>query len=213
MQPNEPFPDPNVQDAVPTKEWTSDQMLLWQRTKCNSPLDMAHCKAKQGMDYLETWVVHAKLNEVFGADGWSSRTVEGPNLAYGELGLSIKNFALGSPTFRCGYTCKVELTVRWADGHETTHTGTGFCSGMCYGPYPPNDAPEGVSSKHFMNPESAHDMASKGSESDALKRAACRLGWYFGLALYQKPDGQGRREHTFDSRDQQQRQQRRGAPR
>jgi len=184
-------------------EWTPEQMVLWQRKKCQESLDMAVCEQKgragQQMDYVEHVYVRARLNEIFGPHGWSSETVDGPTEVFGEIGLKQDyQTKRCMPVYRCGWICKVKLIIRWADGRETCHTGTGFCTGTA-NPHVPQDAPEGARAIHFTDRESPIDMACKGAESDAFKRAASNLGWSFGLALYQKPD---KREHVFDSRQQ-----------
>lgn len=42
----------------------------------------------------------------------------------------------------------------------------------------------------------AHETAGKSAETDALKRAAMKLGRHLGLALYEKPDEHGERTHV-----------------
>jgi recombination DNA repair RAD52 pathway protein len=48
----------------------------------------------------------------------------------------------------------------------------------------------------------AHEMAGKSAETDALKRAAVKLGRRLGLALYQKADDEGHREHVAGAEEE-----------
>lgn len=113
------------------------------------------------LSYLETWYVINRLNKVFGNLGWDSETVE--------------MIPVNGPNEKPAYRAKVKITVS-APVYSQDGTLEGFR----------NVVKEGNgwgSDKSTQNP---HEMAVKEAESDALKRAAMKLGISMGLGLYDK---------------------------
>lgn len=113
------------------------------------------------LSYLETYYVIDRLNRIFGSLGWDSETVE--------MALVSEPGALPA------YRAKVRITVS-CPAYEADGSLVGFR----------NVVKEGTgwgSDKSKMNP---HEMAAKEAESDALKRAAMKLGISMGLGLYCK---------------------------
>lgn len=118
-----------------------------------------------------------EANRIFGYGGWEMSTES--LVLVGEW-----------PIFRHGgrdYPDKIGLTVAYrAQVRVTVHTeagprsavGCGFCSAVAY--RQDNELPE------TCDPSQAHDVALKGAESDALKRALRNWGDRFGLSLYDK---------------------------
>ncbi len=121
--------------------------------------------AGRSLDYLASWYVIDRMNKVFGPMGWDCETV------------SMQQ--VGTP--ECArYVAKVRITasVRENDSEgnligytKVIREGTGWGS----------DKP-----RRDGSVESPHEMASKEAESDALKRAAMKLGISMGLGLYDK---------------------------
>lgn len=130
----------------------------------NIPRDAVSSRSAGGgkaLSYLETWYVIDRLNKVFGNLGWDAETVD--------------MVLVSEPGQPAAYRSKVRITVaceaRNEDGslagfRTVIREGTGWGS-----------------DKSKLNP---HEMASKEAESDALKRAAMKLGISMGLGLYDK---------------------------
>lgn len=115
----------------------------------------------KSLSYLETWYVIDRLNKVFGNMGWESETTE----------MLLVSGSDALPAYRA----KVRITVSTPE-HDASGTIVGFR----------NVVKEGTgwgSDKSKLNP---HEMACKEAESDALKRAAMKLGISMGLGLYDK---------------------------
>lgn len=135
--------------------------------KLGAPLDAARVKSRQAggnrpaLSYLATHDVIRVANEVFGFGGWGHEVVELRQIPATEV---TKD---GKPGLCVGYVCTVRLTV---EGCVPT-------SGIGYG-----DATEYQNSAAVT----AHELAAKEAESDALKRALKNYGDQFGLALYDK---------------------------
>lgn len=116
------------------------------------------------LSYLASWYVIDRLNKVFGNLGWDSETVdmklitENPARYVSKVRITVSVPALSSDGELIGYT-------------KVTKEGTGWGS----------DKPRKDGSV-----ESPHEMAVKEAESDALKRAAMKLGISMGLGLYDK---------------------------
>lgn len=115
----------------------------------------------KSLSYLETWYVIDRLNKIFGPLGWDCETTEMVLVSYGE----------SLPTYRAKVRITVSALVTNADGsiegfRNVVREGTGWGS-----------------DKSKLNP---HEMACKEAESDALKRAAMKLGISMGLGLYDK---------------------------
>jgi hypothetical protein len=112
--------------------------------------------------YIEGWHAIAEANRIFGFDGWDRETVEQRCIA----ARGIRGSVLAI------YSAKVRLTVR-ADGVSIIREGSGTGEGRA------SQAGE------------AHEVALKGAETDATKRALATFGKPFGLALY--ANGRSRR--------------------
>lgn len=118
----------------------------------------------RSLSYLETWYVIDRLNRVFGNLGWDSETVE----------LRLVN---NEPA---RYVAKVRLTVS-APVFDANGSLEGFRNVIKEGTGWGSDKPRKDGSI-----DSPHEMAVKEAESDALKRAAMKLGISMGLGLYDK---------------------------
>jgi DNA recombination protein Rad52 len=136
-----------------------------------APLDAARVKQRDSgrgasLSYLETHDVIRTANDIFGFGQWGHQVRELRQV--GEATVHNRDQKAG---MHVGYVCIVELTV------------AGFVpvSGVGYG-----DAVEYRESA----PVTAHELAVKEAESDALKRALKNYGDQFGLALYDKAAGQ-----------------------
>jgi hypothetical protein len=124
-------------------------------------LDGKHVKTRNanGMDlhYVEGWHVIAEANRIFGYDAWDRRTLASRCVWSGQSGAS----------YSAAYTAKVRVSVRAGDitiVREGSGTGEGRAS----------------------TPGQAHELALKGAETDATKRALATFGNPFGLALYDR---------------------------
>ena len=124
-------------------------------------LNHRYVKAREqngaALAYVEGWHVIAEANRIFGFDSWDRQTVA-PDCVWSEIqrGQTV-----------CFYSTKVRITVR-AGGTVTIREGIG--TGLGRSPFP----------------EIAHEIALKGAETDATKRALSTFGNPFGLALYDR---------------------------
>jgi DNA recombination protein Rad52 len=109
----------------------------------------------QEISYVEGWYALASANRLFGFEGWDRETVESRCVFSRE--------ARG--TFHAVYVTKVRVTVR-AEGQLIVREGSGSGEGKS------------------ASPAESHDIALKGAETDATKRALVTFGKAFGLALY-----------------------------
>jgi DNA recombination protein Rad52 len=109
------------------------------------------------LSYVEGWHVIAEANRIFGFDAWDRRTVSTACVWSGQSG----------QIYAAAYTAKVRVSVR---AGETIIVREGSGSG------------EGRAS----TPGQAHELALKGAETDATKRALATFGNSFGLALYDR---------------------------
>jgi hypothetical protein len=109
----------------------------------------------QDISYVEGWYALASANRLFGFEGWDRETVESRCVFSRE--------ARGM--FHAVYVTKVRVTVR-AEGQSIVREGSGSGEGKS------------------ASPAEAHDIALKGAETDATKRALVTFGKAFGLALY-----------------------------
>ena len=110
--------------------------------------------------YVEGWHVIAEANRIFGYDAWDRRTLS-TNCVFSS--------AIGQNHF-AAYIAKVRVTVRAGDTkilREGSGTGEAKAS----------------------SPGQAHELALKGAETDATKRALATFGNPFGLALYDREQG------------------------
>jgi len=116
---------------------------------------------RPALSYLETHDVIRAANEIFGFGGWGHEIVELRQIPATQVNRD------GKTGICVGYVCTVRLTV----------AGCVPTSGIGYG-----DATEYQASAAVT----AHELAAKEAESDALKRALKNYGDQFGLALYDK---------------------------
>src|SRR5207342_659382 len=124
-------------------------------------LDGKHVKTRKAdgtdLHYVEGWHAIAEANRIFGFDAWDRRTVSTACVWSGQSG----------QVHAASYTAKVRVSVRAGDitvVREGSGTGEGRAS----------------------TPGQAHELALKGAETDATKRALATFGNPFGLALYDR---------------------------
>jgi DNA recombination protein Rad52 len=124
-------------------------------------LEVKHVKTRKAngadLHYVEGWHVIAEANRIFGYDAWDRRTT-GTNCVW--TGASGAHYA-------AAYIAKVRVSVRAGD---ITIVREGSGSGEAKAP----------------TPGQAHELALKGAETDATKRALATFGNPFGLALYDR---------------------------
>ena len=109
------------------------------------------------LSYVEGWHAIAEANRIFGFDAWDRRTVFTACVWSGQSG----------QVYAAAYTAKVRVSVRAGDiviVREGSGSGEGRAS----------------------TPGQAHELALKGAETDATKRALATFGNPFGLALYDR---------------------------
>ena len=109
------------------------------------------------LSYVEGWHVIDEANRIFGFDAWDRRTVSTTCVCSGQSG----------QVYAAAYTAKVRICVRAGDTmivREGSGTGEGRAA----------------------SPGQAHELALKGAETDATKRALATFGNSFGLALYDR---------------------------
>lgn len=141
------------------------------REALEQDLDPQRVRSKPGrgnLSYLATHDVIRTANRIFGFGRWGYEVVDLTLL--GSTPKSGKDNAKG---VYVGYRCTVRLTV----------AGCVPVSGVGYG--------DGVEYQE-QSPITAHELAVKEAESDALKRAFRNFGDQFGLILYAKEDEQRR---------------------
>src|SRR6478609_2365338 len=124
-------------------------------------LEPKHVKTRKAngadLNYVQGWHVIAEANRIFGYDAWDRRTLDSHCVWSG-----VSGSAHGA-----AYTTRVRVSVRAGDiiiVREGSGTGEG-------------KAP---------TPGQAHELALKGAETDATKRALATFGNPFGLALYDR---------------------------
>jgi Rad52/22 family double-strand break repair protein len=124
-------------------------------------LDGKHVKTRSALGadlhYVEGWHVIAEANRIFGYDAWDRRTLASHCVWSGQSGAN----------YTAAYTAKVRVSVRAGD-ITIVREGSGTGEGK---------AP---------TPGQAHELALKGAETDATKRALATFGNPFGLALYDR---------------------------
>ena len=124
-------------------------------------LDGKHVKTRNAngtdLHYVEGWHVIAEANRIFGYDAWDRRTLASHCVWSGVSGAY----------HGAAYTAKVRVSVRAGD-ITIVREGSGTGEGK---------AP---------TPGQAHELALKGAETDATKRALATFGNPFGLALYDR---------------------------
>jgi DNA recombination protein Rad52 len=109
------------------------------------------------LSYVEGWHAIAEANRIFGYEAWDRRTVS--------AGCVWTEAKAGS--YRAVYTAKVRITVR-AGEVKVVREGSGSCEATA------------------ATAGQAHELALKGAETDATKRALATFGNPFGLALYDR---------------------------
>jgi hypothetical protein len=124
-------------------------------------LDGKHVKTRNAngtdLHYVEGWHLIAEANRIFGYDAWDRRTLASHCVWTGPSGAY----------HGAAYTAKVRVSVRAGD-ITIVREGSGTGEGK---------AP---------TPGQAHELALKGAETDATKRALATFGNPFGLALYDR---------------------------
>jgi DNA recombination protein Rad52 len=127
----------------------------------SAKLNPRHVKSRSAngvnLSYVEGWHAIAEANRIFGFDAWDRRTISMACVWSGQSG----------PAHAAAYTAKVRVSVRAGDTtivREGSGTGEGRAS----------------------TPGEAHELALKGAETDATKRALATFGNPFGLALYDR---------------------------
>jgi hypothetical protein len=124
-------------------------------------LEAKHVKTRKAngadLHYVEGWHVIAEANRIFGYDAWDRRTFASRCVWSGVEG----------PYHEAAYIAKVRVSVRAGD---TTIVREG----------------SGSSEAKAPTPGQAHELALKGAETDATKRALATFGNPFGLALYDR---------------------------
>jgi hypothetical protein len=124
-------------------------------------LDGKHVKTRKAsgatLHYVEGWHVIAEANRIFGHDAWDRRTLSTTCVWSGTSGACCS----------AAYTAKVRVSVRAGD---VTIVREGSGTGEAKAP----------------TPGQAHELALKGAETDATKRALATFGNPFGLALYDR---------------------------
>lgn len=146
------------------------------KTPLDDKLVSRRTQGKDTMLYLEGFQVINQANRIFGYLGWDSHTIEVkevrsiavPKMVWDDT--TRKKVPQGT-TFRTVYQAIVEVTVYYQDDAgnrlSVTRTGVGTASSA-------EDTPDSV------------EMAIKGAETDAEKRAFRQFGEQFGNSLYDK---------------------------
>jgi DNA recombination protein Rad52 len=144
--------------------FTNDQVRL-----LKAKLDPRHIRTRSSngstLSYVEGWHAISEANRIFGYEAWDRRTVSAS---------CVWTEAKGG-TYRAVYTAKVRITVR-AGEVKVVREGSGTC-----------EATAGTAGQ-------AHELALKGAETDATKRALATFGNPFGLALYDPEQNGVRRQ-------------------
>ena len=124
-------------------------------------LEARHVKTRKAngadLHYVEGWHVIAEANRIFGYDAWDRRTLASRCVWSGANGAYHE----------AAYIAKVRVSVRAGD---ITIVREG----------------SGSSEAKAPTPGQAHELALKGAETDATKRALATFGNPFGLALYDR---------------------------
>jgi len=109
----------------------------------------------QTLSYIEGWHAVAEANRVFGFDGWDRETIASQCVWAKPIGTK----------YGAAYLTRVRITVRAGDQRVVREgSGTGEATAA--------------------SPGAAHEIAAKGAETDATKRALSTFGNLFGLSLY-----------------------------
>jgi Rad52/22 family double-strand break repair protein len=119
------------------------------------------------LHYVEGWHVIAEANRIFGYDAWDRRTLASTCVWSGGAGAQHE----------AAYIAKVRIRVRAGD---TVIVREG----------------SGTGEARAHTPGQAHELALKGAETDATKRALATFGNRFGLALYDREQAGVRRQRS-----------------
>ena len=151
-------------EQPPTSADGEDQVMALSDTQVRqlrAKLEAKHVKTRKAngadLHYVEGWHVIAEANRIFGYDAWDRRTLASRCVWSGANGAYHE----------AAYTAKVRVSVRAGD---ITIVREGSGSGEAKAP----------------TPGQAHELALKGAETDATKRALATFGNPFGLALYDR---------------------------
>jgi len=133
-----------------------------QLAELRKPLDerrIERRKAKFGtVEYLPTWDVINRANEIFGYGGWQREIKRLEKVYEEELD--------ENGTYTVGYLCESRIVVG-----EVVHEDVGFGSAI-----------------NYPDPTAAHEKAMKTAVSDSLKRCLRAFGPQFGLTLYKSAE-------------------------
>ena len=110
-----------------------------------------------GWSYIEGWHAVAEANRIFGHDGWDRQTAESTCIYSEKRG----------DWHHAAYVVRVRISVR-AGEIIITREGSGTGEGKA------------------LTQGQAHEVALKGAETDATKRALATFGNPFGLSLYEQ---------------------------
>src|SRR5262245_62091889 len=116
----------------------------------------------QTLSYIEGWYAVAEANRIFGFDGWDRETV---------VSQCVWAKPIGNK-YGAAYLARVRITVRAGD-QRVVREGSGICEATA------------------ASPGLAHEIAAKGAETDATKRALSTFGNLFGLSLYSGGSAEG----------------------
>ena len=135
----------------------TDEQVHRLKAKLNSKRVKTRYANGAALHYVEGWHAIAEANRIFGHDAWDRRTLSSTCIWTGTRG----------EYHSAAYTAKVRVSVRAGDiviVREGSGTGEG----------------------RALTPGQAHELALKGAETDATKRALATFGNPFGLALYDR---------------------------
>ena len=137
-----------------------------------SKLDIRSVKTRAGgggmqLSYIEGHHAIREANRIFGFGQWDRRTDDLVLVHEGERETG------NGKRYSVSYVAKCEITVQVPDAKEPI-VRQGYGSGHGFS----------------KNPGEAHESAVKEAETDAMKRALMTFGNSFGLALYDKDQGE-----------------------
>ena len=155
------IPGAQMNNPKPVLSVRPNTLSNTQVRQLRAQLKAKHVKTRKAngadLHYVEGWHVIAEANRIFGYDAWDRRTLASHCVWSGQSGAS----------YGAAYTAKVRVSVRAGD-ITIVREGSGTGEGR---------AP---------TPGQAHELALKGAETDATKRALATFGNPFGLVLYDR---------------------------
>jgi DNA recombination protein Rad52 len=126
------------------------------------PLHPSRVSAREGkFFYVESYDVIARLNMIFGFDGWDKRIKQLDVIFEDET----------DKGWTVAYRCVMQLMIGGNNDNPDVKWSEDVATGVA---------------NNQRGRADAHDLASKSAVSDALKRCAKDLGDQFGLCLYNK---------------------------